>query len=203
MNFAATSALDDPTSFSRNRNCRLRLVTSIVSKSITSTFAIPDIAKSFNSSQPRPPAPTTRTRASDSCDLIRSPALEAPVTSTGSNSPIARAPVSLGNGDGRLRRVSRDPLLPSTPEGRVIFTCVIECAGSCSISDAGLLVIVFRSCEGEKKLCVFSRTIGRSCCLWRVRSRQENGSSIPCATYEDTRNLVQYTVVCSIFFNSM
>ena len=43
------------------RNWRLRLVTSIVSMSITSSFLKPDKAKSFNNSHPNPPAPTTNT----------------------------------------------------------------------------------------------------------------------------------------------
>jgi len=49
--------------FSRNRNCRLRFESSIVSKSITSMSFTPDKARFFRISHPRPPAPTTNTRA--------------------------------------------------------------------------------------------------------------------------------------------
>lgn len=47
-----------------NRNCRLRLDTSMVSMSMTSMFPKPDSARSLSSSQPRPPAPTHSTRQS-------------------------------------------------------------------------------------------------------------------------------------------
>ena len=43
------------------RNYQLRLETSIVSISMTSSFLKPDKAKSFSNSQPKPPAPTTKT----------------------------------------------------------------------------------------------------------------------------------------------
>ena len=47
----------------RNRNCRFRLDTSMVSMSMTSMLPKPDSARSLSSSQPRPPAPTHSTRA--------------------------------------------------------------------------------------------------------------------------------------------
>ena len=43
-----------------NKNWRLRLDTSIVSRSMTWICLKPVSAKSFSSSQPSPPAPTTR-----------------------------------------------------------------------------------------------------------------------------------------------
>ena len=43
------------------RNWRLRLETSILSMSMTSSSLKPDKAKSFSNSQPNPPAPTTST----------------------------------------------------------------------------------------------------------------------------------------------
>lgn len=46
-----------------NKNWRLRLVTSMRSISMTSRFRKPVRAKSFNNSQPKPPAPTTNTLA--------------------------------------------------------------------------------------------------------------------------------------------
>ena len=70
--------------FCRNRNCRFKFVTSIVSKSMTSMVRNPDIARSFRSSHPRPPAPITRifeVRRDD-------------VDEDGSCSPIGRAPLS-------------------------------------------------------------------------------------------------------------
>lgn len=60
MAFAATWALELPTSEGRKRNWRLRLETSMVSISITSILPNPERARSLRSSQPRPPAPTTR-----------------------------------------------------------------------------------------------------------------------------------------------
>lgn len=55
----------------RNKNCRFRLDTSIVSMSITSICPNPVRAKSFSSSQPRPPAPTTSTLQTSSLELYR------------------------------------------------------------------------------------------------------------------------------------
>mmetsp|Transcript_5440 Transcript_5440/g.16642 ORF Transcript_5440/g.16642 Transcript_5440/m.16642 type:complete len:200 (-) Transcript_5440:120-719(-) len=63
MNSAATVAFGLPTSDFLKRNWRLRLETSIVSMSITSIRPNPESARSLRSSQPRPPAPTTRMRA--------------------------------------------------------------------------------------------------------------------------------------------
>mmetsp|Transcript_29909 Transcript_29909/g.88909 ORF Transcript_29909/g.88909 Transcript_29909/m.88909 type:complete len:151 (-) Transcript_29909:1370-1822(-) len=87
------------------------------SKSITSTLGMPERARSFSNSHPRPPAPTTRTLA-----LVRGedggsgPDFKAIALSSGSNSPMGSAPVSFANGDGRLRRVRRDPLLSPRKE---------------------------------------------------------------------------------------
>eukprot|EP01139_Manchomonas_bermudensis_P006253 Amastigsp_a176762_80.p3 type:complete len:115 gc:universal Amastigsp_a176762_80:938-1282(+) len=63
-NAAATSAFERPTSLARNRNCRLRFDTSIVSMSTTSMLPKPRRARFLRSSQPRPPAPMTRMRHS-------------------------------------------------------------------------------------------------------------------------------------------
>jgi hypothetical protein len=60
INYAATTALCFPTSDFRNKNCRFRLVTSIVSRSITWISLKPDKARSFKISQPNPPAPMHR-----------------------------------------------------------------------------------------------------------------------------------------------
>ena len=54
-NSAATTALGRPKSFMRNKNCRFRFVRSIVSMSMTWMRRKPDSARSFSSSQPRPP----------------------------------------------------------------------------------------------------------------------------------------------------
>ena len=48
-----------PQKKSRALACRLRLETSMVSMSITLSLRKPERARSFSSSQPRPPAPTT------------------------------------------------------------------------------------------------------------------------------------------------
>jgi len=61
MKFAATSALGFPTSVGLNRNCLFKFETSMVSMSITCICRKPIRAKFLSSSQPRPPAPTTRT----------------------------------------------------------------------------------------------------------------------------------------------
>ena len=61
MKLAATSALGFPTSDGRNRNWRFKLETSITSMSITCICLNPINARFFKSSQPNPPAPTTRT----------------------------------------------------------------------------------------------------------------------------------------------
>jgi len=63
MKFAATSALNLPTSCLRNKNYRLRLVNSIVSRSITWIFLTPLRARFLRISQPKPPAPITRASA--------------------------------------------------------------------------------------------------------------------------------------------
>ena len=68
---------------------------------MTCTSVIPDMDKSFNSSQPNPPAPTTNTFALESKDVDDAP---------GSNSPIGKAPSSFANGEGRLNKVAKDPL---------------------------------------------------------------------------------------------
>lgn len=57
---AATSALYLPISFSLNKNYLFKLVNSIISKSITWISLIPDSAKFFNISHPKPPAPITK-----------------------------------------------------------------------------------------------------------------------------------------------
>ena len=61
MNSQATSALYFPISFCLNKNCLFKLDNSIVSKSTTNIFLTPDNAKFFKISQPKPPAPTTKT----------------------------------------------------------------------------------------------------------------------------------------------
>jgi len=94
--------LEDPTSDSRKRNWRFRFVMSIVSRSITSTFGMLDMARSLRISHPNPPAPTTNTRdlASGEVEFTFSIAV---------NSPIPHAPVSFANGDARLNNVAREP----------------------------------------------------------------------------------------------
>ena len=56
-----TFALDMPTCRLRNRNWRLRLLTSMVSRSIISISSKPLSTRVLSSSQPMPPAPTIRT----------------------------------------------------------------------------------------------------------------------------------------------
>lgn len=60
MNFAAHIAFELPISLRRNRNCRFKLDRSMVSISMTWILQKPINPKSFNSSQPNPPAPITR-----------------------------------------------------------------------------------------------------------------------------------------------
>jgi hypothetical protein len=57
----ATIALDIPTCWGRNKNCRFRFDGSIVSRSMVSMSMKPESTRFFSSSQPIPPAPTTRT----------------------------------------------------------------------------------------------------------------------------------------------
>ena len=66
------------------------------------------IAKSFNISQPKPPAPTTKTLAC--VNGSRAFAFALPTRSwIGSNSPLGKAPVSLPKGEGRDKSVKRSP----------------------------------------------------------------------------------------------
>lgn len=60
INSAATIALNFPTSSFRNKNYRFKLVTSIVSRSITWISFKPERARFFKISQPNPPAPMHR-----------------------------------------------------------------------------------------------------------------------------------------------
>mmetsp|Transcript_26733 Transcript_26733/g.64996 ORF Transcript_26733/g.64996 Transcript_26733/m.64996 type:complete len:297 (-) Transcript_26733:133-1023(-) len=92
MNAAATSAFDLPTSACRNRNCRFRFDTSMVSMSITSILRKPVSARFLSSSQPRPPAPITSTRQSSRRNL----------STAGSSRAFASKP-SDASADGRLR----------------------------------------------------------------------------------------------------
>jgi len=65
-----------------------------------------DMARFLRISQPRPPAPTTRTRAVERADNSNSFGDE---DERGSNSPLASLPVSLPKGDARDRIVASDP----------------------------------------------------------------------------------------------
>jgi len=58
------------------------------------------MARSFKSSQPNPPAPTTRTFDFDS-NVVDETA--------GSNSPIGNVPSSLAKGEDRYNKVNKDP----------------------------------------------------------------------------------------------
>lgn len=60
MKIAAHSAFELPMSRRRNKNCRFKLDKSIVSISMQWISLKPIMAKSFSSSQPSPPAPTTK-----------------------------------------------------------------------------------------------------------------------------------------------
>src|SRR3569833_800823 len=75
-----TKALDFLMCSCRNRNCRLRLLRSIVSRSTTWISPKPVRTRSFKSSQPMPPAPTIRTRA---CKEYRQTESKALVKQTG------------------------------------------------------------------------------------------------------------------------
>ena len=71
---AAMIAFDFPMSCGRNKNWRFRLLTSMVSISMTSIFLNPLSARSFSSSHPSPPAPRTKTCiTSISTDFVSSP----------------------------------------------------------------------------------------------------------------------------------
>lgn len=60
MKRAAHSAFELPMSRRRNKNCRFKLDKSIVSISMQWISLKPIMARSFSSSQPSPPAPTTK-----------------------------------------------------------------------------------------------------------------------------------------------
>lgn len=60
MKSVAISALYFDMSFFRNKNCLFRFDNSIVSKSITNIFLMPNRARFLIISQPKPPAPTTK-----------------------------------------------------------------------------------------------------------------------------------------------
>lgn len=81
--------LNRPTSFCLNRNCLFKLLMSIVSMSITSIFLKPISARSFNSSHPNPPAPTTRTRT-NSCNALN-------ISSDGSKLSPLKGPLRFNN----------------------------------------------------------------------------------------------------------
>ena len=72
----------------------------MVSKSMTCTSLITDMARSFNSSQPNPPAPTTKTFEFDS---------NSDDETEGSNSPIGNVPSSFAKGEDRFNSVDKDP----------------------------------------------------------------------------------------------
>lgn len=82
-------------------------------KSMTVTsLTVPHMARSFNSSHPSPPAPTTSIFASDNTPAApRSPG-------DGSNSPTGSVPVSFANGDGRDSNVDRVPRFRAERAGR-------------------------------------------------------------------------------------
>ena len=78
-------------------------------------------ARSLSSSHPNPPAPTTRTRAVERGEEGgRPPPVKAADGARGSNSPIGSAPVSLANGDSRLRRVCSVPRAEAAGQGAPI-----------------------------------------------------------------------------------
>ena len=81
--------LNRPTSFCLNRNCLFKLLMSIVSMSMTSIFLKPISARSFNSSHPNPPAPTTRTRT-NSCKALN-------ISSDGSKLSPLKGPLRFNN----------------------------------------------------------------------------------------------------------
>ena len=76
-------------SFCLNRNCRFKLLISIVSISITSMFLNPISARSFSNSHPKPPAPITKT-LTFSCSISN-------ISADGSNASWLKGPFRLSN----------------------------------------------------------------------------------------------------------
>ena len=112
----------------------------MVSKSITCTSLIPDIARSFNSSQPNPPAPTTRTFDFDSNVVDEN---------AGSNSPIGNVPSSLAKGEDRFNKVNKDPRAGIATFDDMELD-LDELGGSCLFSSKSCTVIRRYDCFGSK-----------------------------------------------------